>query len=57
MRIAIAFAALAALVACGADGPPVRPSANLGVNVGADGISPFANIGASAGPVSLGINL
>ncbi|WP_341368157.1 hypothetical protein [Yoonia sp. BS5-3] len=49
--------ALGALAACGADGDPLQPNANVGLSIGAGGISPNASVGASNGNVSLGLNL
>jgi hypothetical protein len=46
-----------ALSGCGADGAPWRPSANVGLNLGSGGVSPNASVGATNGPVSLGISL
>jgi len=44
---------LGALAGCGADGAPLRPTANLGLSIGADGVTPTASIGATSGPVSI----
>lgn len=44
-----------ALAGCGADGAPWRPSANVGLSVGSGGVSPSASVGASNGPVSVGV--
>ena len=52
MRIA-ALLSLLALAACGADGPPMRPSA--GVSDG--GVSFGGGFGASNGTVSVGLGL
>ncbi|WP_172796244.1 hypothetical protein [Loktanella sp. 5RATIMAR09] len=48
---------IAALTACGADGPPLTPSANVGLNVGTNGVSTDASIGASNGTFSIGVGL
>ena len=45
---------LMALAGCGADGAPFTPNANLGVNIGPNGLSPSATVGASNGTVSVG---
>jgi len=44
-----------ALAACGADGPPIVPTANLGIKIGPNGISPSVSAGASAGPVTVSV--
>lgn len=46
---------LFALVACGADGPPVRPSVNTTVSVGSDGISTSTGVTVKSGPVTVGV--
>ena len=53
----VALAALLALAACGADGPPIRPSANIGLNIGPDGIATQASAALTSGIFSLGLNL
>ncbi|MCF2904748.1 hypothetical protein L0666_07095 [Octadecabacter sp. CECT 8868] len=45
------------LAACGADGPPVRPTANAGVSIGPNGITPNASIGATNGTFNVGLSL
>lgn len=49
--------ALGALAACGADGGPMRPNANVGLSIGPNGVNPNASLGASNGNVSVGLNL
>ena len=56
MRI-LAVLGLLALAACGADGPPMRPSASLGVGVGSEGVAFGGAFGASNGTVSVGLGL
>lgn len=46
-----------ALVGCGAAGDPIRPTANLGVSIGSNGITPNASVGARSGPVSINVGL
>ncbi len=46
---------LAALAACGADGPPLTPNASVGIGVGSNGVTTGASVGASNGTVSVGI--
>jgi hypothetical protein len=52
-----ALLALVTLAACGADGGPITPTANLGLNIGPNGITPQASAGITNGILSLGINL
>jgi len=66
MRL-IAVACLLALAACGADGPPVRPTASLGLGLGTGGVSAsdasglsgkgLSGGGLSGGTVPLGVGL
>ena len=51
------IAAFGTLTSCGADGDPLRPSANPGLSIGPSGVSPNASVGASNGTVSAGVNL
>ena len=53
------FAALAlvALMGCGADGPPIRPPADLGVSIGSGGVSTSARVSGSSGPVTVSVGL
>lgn len=55
-RIALMIA-LGALTACGADGDPLQPNANLGLSIGPNGVSPNASVGATTGNVTVGLNL
>ena len=55
-RIALILT-FAALAACGADGEPFTPAANVGLSVGSNGVSTGASVGASNGTVSFGVNL
>ena len=57
MRPLLALAVLSLLAACGADGPPIRPTANIGAAIGPDGITPYASAGVTNGFLSLGLNL
>jgi hypothetical protein len=56
MRV-IGVLVLLALAACGADGPPLRPLASVGVGIGSDGVDVGGSFGATDGTVSLGIGL
>ncbi len=48
---------LMTLASCGADGAPFVPTANLGLNIGPNGVTPGASLGASNGTVSVGVGL
>ncbi len=56
-RVLTALTALTIVAACGADAPPFRPTASAGVSVGAGGVTPNANLGATNGSFSLGLGL
>lgn len=49
--------AVLGLVACGVDGEPLQPSANLNVGVGSGGVYTGGTIGVSQGPISVGIGV
>lgn len=49
--------AFAALVACGADGDPLRPTAGIGIGIGTGGLTTSAQVGAQNSNVSIGIGL
>ncbi len=55
-RLAL-IAAIAALAACGADAPPMTPTANVGLSLGSGGIGTYGSVGASNGRVSVGVGL
>ena len=57
MKRVVLIMTLVALAGCGADGAPFTPNANLGLNVGSNGVSTTAGVGASNGTVSVGINM
>lgn len=57
MKIITALMAVAFLASCGADGAPIRPSAGFGINIGPDGLSSSAKVGATKGNVSVGVSL
>lgn len=52
-----ALVALAFVAACGANDPPLRPSANVGVSIGPNGVTPNASVGATNGIFNVGLNL
>lgn len=57
MKIALSGLALIALVSCGAAGEPITPTTNVGLNVGPNGVTPSASVGAVIGGVNLGLSL
>jgi len=57
MKIFAALGLIAVLASCGADGAPLRPSANLGLSIGPDGVTPSANVSANSGPVTVSVGL
>lgn len=48
---------VAALAACGADGPPFTPNASIGIGLGTNGLTTGASVGASNGTVSVGVGV
>lgn len=56
-RLILALTTAAALSACGADGDPLQPTANLGVNVSNSGVHAGASVGVRKGPVSINVNV
>ncbi|MDX8350058.1 hypothetical protein SLH49_18870 [Cognatiyoonia sp. IB215446] len=57
MKMIALILGLAALAACGANGPPLEPNANVGLSVGSNGVNTTAGIGASNGTLSVGLRL
>ena len=55
-KIAMILGAVA-LVGCGAAGDPIRPTGNLGLSIGPNGVTPTASVGAQSGPVSINVGL
>jgi hypothetical protein len=55
MKVSAAFAIILTLAACGADGPPMRPTASIGLNIGPGGVSTSCNVGGSNGTVTIGV--
>lgn len=54
MRI-VAILSLVVLISCGTDGEPIKPFGGVGIGIGTDGISAGASVGASKGPISVGV--
>lgn len=48
------FIFLATLAGCGADGAPLTPAANVGLNFGTGGVSTSTSVGATNGTFSVG---
>jgi len=57
MKKTLTILGLVALVGCGAAGEPIRPTANLGLSIGSNGVTPTASVGAQSGPVSINVGL
>ena len=55
--IVLSLGVAALLAACGADGEPIQPTANVGIGVSSSGVSAGAGVGVTAGPVSLNVSL
>jgi hypothetical protein len=53
----VALTALAVLGACGADGPPVRPSVNTTVSAGSGGVHTSVGTGVRVGGVNVGVGV
>ncbi len=55
----LSVGAILALAACGADGPPVRPTGSIGIGAGTGGATTDATFGATngiaTGSVSIGL--
>ncbi|MDG1769489.1 MAG: hypothetical protein P8H36_08825 [Yoonia sp.] len=57
MKTIASMMIVAVLAGCGADGAPVRPTANLGLSLGPAGITPIASVGGTSGPVTVSVDL
>ncbi|MEM8979415.1 MAG: hypothetical protein AAGD04_08015 [Pseudomonadota bacterium] len=57
MRFLSALAIMGLLAACGADGAPVRPSANVSIGVGPNGVTVTPRATVRKGNVSVGVGL
>ena len=45
------------LAACGADGEPIQPTANIGIGIGSGGAHVGARVGVRQGPVAISVGL
>lgn len=57
IRLGLGLMALAVLVACGADGAPVRPTAGANVGVGTRGVNAGVGGGVMVGRVTVGVGM
>ncbi len=57
MKTLLMIGLIGFLAACGAEGDPLRPTANLGVNIGSNGMSQSVAIGASNSNVNVSLGL
>ena len=48
---------IALLASCGVQSEPIRPTANVGLSIGANGVTPTASVGAQSGPLSVSLGL
>ncbi|SMX45380.1 hypothetical protein [Actibacterium lipolyticum] len=56
MKPAILFAVLT-LAACGADGPPVKPTLNTSIGIGSNGVTTSSSVGVRTGNVAVSVGL
>jgi len=54
MKPALLIVTFFALVACGADGPPIRPSVSTTVTIGSDGMETSTGVILNRGNVTVG---
>lgn len=59
MRYVFAMLSLLAIVACGADGEPIKPSVNSNVTLNQNGVRVGSNVSVGKGPfrINLGLGL
>ncbi|MDG2055748.1 MAG: hypothetical protein P8J82_00490 [Tateyamaria sp.] len=57
MSRVLSVIALLGLVACGADGEPIKPTSKLDINAGSTGLHVGGSIGVSKGPLSVGLGV
>jgi hypothetical protein len=55
MKIVFTLTALVALAACGAGGPPFKPTANIGLTAGPGGVGTTCSVGGTNGTVTIGV--
>ena len=48
---------IALLASCGVQSEPIRPTANVGLSIGSNGVTPTASVGAQSGPLSVSLGL
>lgn len=56
-RPIFAVVVLTFAAACGANDPPFQPTANVGVSIGANGVTPNVGVGATNGTFNVGLSL
>ena len=54
---ALCLLSLLAVAACGVDGEPIKPQANLNIGIGDGGVRTGGTIGVSSGAVSVGVGV
>lgn len=57
VRCIAALGLCALMAACGADGEPVKPTANLDLGVSSSGVSAGASVGMRQGPVAINVSI
>jgi len=57
IRVGVMISVFVFVAACGADDPPFRPSGNVGVSVGPNGVNTNAGVSATNGTFSVGVSL
>ena len=57
MKVIASLLIVVLLAACGVEGDPIRPTANLGVSLGSSGVRTTTSVGLSKGNVSVGVGL
>ncbi len=55
MKPVFAILGLVVLAACGAGGPPFKPTANIGLTAGPAGIGTTCSVGGTNGTVTIGV--
>ena len=57
MKRVFCLFALLGVAACGVDGEPVQPTANIAIGVGSGGVHAGGSIGVSSGPLTVGVGV